>query len=320
MLANLVRVPIAAIRQWHRVGVLHAKREVRRLPYFDFEEVGVARKLAELLQAGCSLTAVNRKLEKLARSLPNVARPLADPAVVVEGRCLVVRRDDGLAEPTGQLLIDFDATQQETETAPIDEPPAVISMADANLSDVSAYSPALTAYTADNLRVSAVELAGEGLVDEAVDAYRALLCTGEFTAEDQFALAELLYQSGDLRAARERYYMAIELDENFVEARSNLACVLAELGETGLSEAAFRGALEYHPDYADAHYHLARLLDREGRAAEASQHWQMFLQLAPESPWADEARERVGEEDVRSAIVGFRSAKAERSDGLADIR
>jgi tetratricopeptide (TPR) repeat protein len=107
-------------------------------------------------------------------------------------------------------------------------------------------------------------------------------------------LAELLYQTGDLSAARERYYVAIELDEDFVEARSNLGCVLDELGEAALAQAAFRGALEYHPDYADAHYHLAKLLDRVDRAAEASRHWQLFMNLAPASPWADEARERIG--------------------------
>ena len=85
--------------------------------------------------------------------------------------------------------------------------------------------------------------------------------SGDFTAEDHFSLAELLYRSGDLAAARERYYAAIELDENYVEARANLGCLLAEQGEHALAEAAFRGALEYHPDFADAHFHLARLLD-----------------------------------------------------------
>jgi tetratricopeptide (TPR) repeat protein len=84
------------------------------------------------------------------------------------------------------------------------------------------------------------------------------------------------------------------LDEDFVEARSNLGCVLAEQGDFALAEAAFRGALEYHPDYADAYYHLARLLDREHRSAEASRHWQLFISLAPASPWAEEARERIG--------------------------
>ena len=120
------------------------------------------------------------------------------------------------------------------------------------------------------MRALAAELEGTGRPEQAVEVYRAVLFSGDSTAEDQFALAELLYLGGDLAAARERYYAAIELDEDFVEARSNLGCVLAELGEFGLAEAAFRGALEYHPDYADAHYHLARLLDRANRSAEAS--------------------------------------------------
>src|SRR6185503_7356030 len=70
MLAELVHVPIAAIRQWYRSGAIVAKREVQRLPYFDFEEVRVARKLAQLLAAGCSLTAVNQELRYLVRLLP----------------------------------------------------------------------------------------------------------------------------------------------------------------------------------------------------------------------------------------------------------
>jgi tetratricopeptide (TPR) repeat protein len=61
-----------------------------------------------------------------------------------------------------------------------------------------------------------------------------------------------------------------------------------------LAEAAFLGALRYHPNYADAHYHLARLLDRKDQSVAALRHWQRFMDLAPASPWADEARERVG--------------------------
>lgn len=88
--------------------------------------------------------------------------------------------------------------------------------------------------------------------------------------------------------------MAIELDENFVEARANLGCVLAETGEHELAVAAFEGALRYHGDYPDVHYHLARTLDELMRSDEALQHWAAFVELAPDSPWADEARERLG--------------------------
>ena len=107
--------------------------------------------------------------------------------------------------------------------------------------------PASVAYASDILALSEqagqmlptspeeiVQLAGqledEGQFEAAAEMYRAAMAAGGPTAEICFLLAELLYQIHDLTAARERYYMAIELDEDYVEARANLGCVLAELG------------------------------------------------------------------------------------------
>ena len=78
--------------------------------------------------------------------------------------------------------------------------------------------------------------------------------------------------------------MAIELDEDYVEARANLGCVLAETGEPELAVAAFEGALRYHDEYPDVHYHLARTLDELGRASEADLHWAAFLDWPPTAP------------------------------------
>jgi tetratricopeptide (TPR) repeat protein len=276
------------------------------LPYFDFDEVRVARKLAALLEAGCCLSVVNRKLAEFARLLPNSPRPLADPAVVVEGRRLYVRREEGLAEPSGQLVIDFDSTSTSpasgTDEAPVSRP---FVAADVLRQGARARPRGAHPMAPEHLRALAAELEGGGRHAHAAEVYRSLLFAGEGTADDHFALAEVLYLCGDLAASRERYYMAIELDEDFVEARSSLGCVLAEQGDLVLAEAAFRGALEYHPDYADAHYHLARLLDRASRGAEAARHWQLFMNLAPASPWVDEARERLEGNDFRAAAVRF---------------
>jgi tetratricopeptide (TPR) repeat protein len=233
------------------------------------------------------LQQIYRKLTELSRLLPNLPRPLADASVVTVGSRLYVRRGESLTEPNGQLLIDFDTS----DDAASEEHAATISIERATTRDVPTWSPSLAA---DDLRSLADEFEEEGQPQRAIEAYRALLMSGEFTAEDQFSLAELLYRSGDLAAARERYYAAIEMDEQYVEARANLGCVLAEQGEHALAEAAFRGALQFHPDFADAHYHLARLLDSVGQHAEASRNWERFLELAPASPWAEEAMDRTG--------------------------
>jgi tetratricopeptide (TPR) repeat protein len=123
--------------------------------------------------------------------------------------------------------------------------------------------------------------------------YRAAMAAAGPKAEICFQVAELLYRLGDLGGARERYYMAVELDEDYVEARANLGCVLAETGQHDLAVAAFEGALCYHPDYADVHYHLARTLDDMGDRDRAEEHWQAFVAQSPDTPWAEEARSRL---------------------------
>src|SRR5262249_51447059 len=139
------------------------------------------------------------------------------------------------------------------------------------------------------------EFEDEGRLELAIEHLRVALAAGGPRPEICFQLAELLYRVGDVAAARERYYMAIELDEDYVEARANLGCSLAESGQTELAIAAFHGALRFHPDYPDVHYHLARAYDERGQADEAAHHWLAFLELAPGSPWADEARLRLEE-------------------------
>jgi tetratricopeptide (TPR) repeat protein len=149
--------------------------------------------------------------------------------------------------------------------------------------------------SAEMLLAQALEWEEQGELDEAEELYRAALAASGANVEVNFLLAELLYRKGDLSAARERYYVAIELDENFVEARANLGCVLAEMGQLELAIAALEGALAYHGDYPDVHYHLARLLDRLERSDDATDHWKAFARLAAESPWAEEARDRLSQ-------------------------
>ena len=290
MLADLIGVPVAIVRRWHRRGLIKPVREVRRLPYFDFQEVATARRLAELLAAGVSPATIERKLAVMARYVPGAQRPLAQLSIIVRGSRLLLRQGDGLIGPGGQLFFDFDVTDAAAESsakAALAERPT-ISLADALRSAAAPLKP-------DEMLSLAAELEDDGEILAAVEAYRAHAAAAGPAANVCFAMAELLYRLGEVTAARERYFMAIELDEDYVEARSNLGCVLAELGDLELAVAAFEGALALHPEYADAHFHLGRTLDELARHEEAIPHWREFLRLAPESPWAAAAHERLGD-------------------------
>jgi DNA-binding transcriptional MerR regulator len=296
MLAELVGVPASAIRRWHAQGALHAVRSVHRLPYFDFQEVAVARRLAELLQAGCSLRTIDRRLAELKRLVPDMERPLADPGVVVRGRRLFLRRGDELAEPGGQLLLDFDAPSADADDGPTR---TVVSLFAARQVATEAPADGLVGgeetVLAERLQQQAIDFEDEGCLDRAAEAYRTLLMLEGPRPEIHFMLADLLYRAGDLSAARERYYAALELDEEYVEARVSLGCVLAEMGELELAAASFEGALVHHADFADAHFHLGNALERLQKTDEAMVHFRAFLELAPESPWAAAARDRLAE-------------------------
>ncbi|MCA9173679.1 MAG: MerR family transcriptional regulator [Planctomycetales bacterium] len=276
MLAELVGVTVGTIRSWHRRQLIVPVRMVHRLPYFDFQEVTTARRLAQLIATGVSASQIQSQLAALAQFVPEVERPLAQLAVIVEGKRILLREGEGLIEPNGQLRFDFDSL----------ESPAITSLPMNWRDELDEFCP-------DQLLEMAMQLEEEGRLREACELYRAALAAGGPDAEVCFQLAELLYRLGHTEAAAERYYMAIELNDDYVEARANLGCVLAELGELSLAAAAFQGALVHHDEYADVHFHLARVLDDLHEPEQAEHHWREFLRLSPDSPWADEARMRL---------------------------
>lgn len=302
MLAEMLDISVAVIRRWHRRGLIIPVREIHRLPYFDYQEVATARHLAELLEAGASPREIERRLEELAHYVPDVDRPLAQLSVIVEGRHILLRQGEGLVEPGGQLRMDFESLEEVAEEQNVievtrgdvmrvldrqpEEAPRILAFKDLVDRAVMPQNP-------EEILARATEHEEAGELELAIDLYRSFLSGYGLRAEVCFQLAELLYRTDDYTAARERYYMAIELDENYVEARANLGCVLIDTGELDLAVAALLGALKYHPDYPDAHYHLARTLDELGQTEEATDHWRAFLVLAPDSPWAQQARDRL---------------------------
>ena len=302
MVAELLKVTVADVRKWFRHGLIRPCKEIHRLPYFDFQEVSTARRLAELVEGGASPTMIRRKLEQLSEYLPQFERPLTQLSIIVEGKNILLRQDSGIVEPNGQIRLDFsDQIETPLHDLQVSDDEAAEEEADFDhsisiafpIDEVTEPDPDLANWSLEDLVNLACSYEDDGKLNESIEVYRAALFAHGPKAEINFQLAELLYRDGQLEAARERYYSTIELDEEFVEARANLGCVLTELGQDELAVAAFQGAIEFHAHFPDVHFHLARTLDRLKRTDEAEVHWRQFLKMSPDNSWAAEACERL---------------------------
>ncbi len=324
ILAKLLDVPVATIRRWQRRGLIKPVHQINKLPYYDFQEIASARRIARWIQSGRSPAAIERQLAMIAQTNGD-QRPLSQLSIIVEGQKVLLKAGQGLSTANGQLHFNFesdldpspppdqrpqlkiaDHSDDAAETSSTDSSdyqndhsndedtlPNVLPFVRLEDFSVSAISEGEFEKSPDQFIQWATELEDQGDAVSAAEVYRSMALAHGISPDISFRIAELLYQAGDLSAARERYYNAIELDETFVEARASLGCVLVELGQHDLAISAFKGALQYHRDFADVHFHLARLLDETGKTDLATTHWEAFLDLAPKSPWAEEARQRM---------------------------
>ncbi len=296
MMADLLGVPAAAIRHWIRTGLLTVASSSGSLEWLDFGQLVIGRQLAKLLASGLSLREIDAKLTGLAPGGGPAAAQAVD-RVVVDGRRLSIASEGRLLGAGGQLQLSFytDSLGGSRLGDAADDGPVIVDLQDRLTDDLPSASPPRPSRgdVVEEILDLADDLEAAGEYVEAAEALRAVLQAQGPSADVNFMLAELLYRAGDLTAARERYYAAIELDTDHLRARTSLGCVLVELGEGELAVAALEGVLRQEPDYADAHWHMAGVLVSLGRDADARRHLRRFLTLAPDSPWADQARDRL---------------------------
>jgi len=273
MLAKLTGLPMSILRRLHREQFIVPVRQVFKLCYFDREVILPLKIMQNMMAAGLSIPSALKHLRKIGRYKPDGNVHLWFQAVRIEGKNLICTSDNGSIDQNGQKLFSFVEEIEPLTTPEMVDPLAILD---------SIFSPEPVPNDPAVLCEAACELEAWGNLQGAADLYRAALAAGGANPLINFHLAELLYRQGDLSAACERYFSAIELDEDFVEARANLGCVLAELGRDDLALAAFRGALKLHPDYAEVRLHLGMLFKRQERFEEAEEQFRLFKELMPE--------------------------------------
>ena len=272
-LGRILDVSRDRIRLWMRIGLIRPTKIVHRLCYFDFAQVRHAKALRELWRGGISLEKIRKGLADLRRWRPDLDQPLVSLELVERAGRLLVRTDDGvLAETSGQMLFGFDQDAPPEPSAP--EPSTIEDWLDLALHHEQA-----------------------GRLEDAENAYRRALTVAGPQPVLCFNLANVLYALGKKQRAAERFCQAVEMDPEYVEAWNNLGNVLGDLEEFEQAITAYRCAIDLAPDYPDPHYNLAETYRMVGDRASARSHWLAYLDIDPESPWADRIRQELREWD-----------------------
>ena len=267
-IAETLRISRAKLDRWLAAGLIHPAEVSTGIPLYEFQQVAAVRSLAELIQSGISFAKVRRAVACLASWLPSAELPISELCLSEDIGGLAVRTPEGrLAEPTGQLLIEFDA-----------DPQASFPMF-ATESDADAFRRAVQCEEERPLEAAAI--------------YRALIAERGSHVTLAFNLGNALYAADDRAGALVQYQQATEMNPQHAGAWNNLANVLAELDRPEDAIDAYRRALALDSRLADARFNLAQTLVEIGRSEEAVLHWRAYLAADSDSAWADYARERL---------------------------
>ncbi len=264
-LTNLLHVPGHRLRSWMEAGLIQPAENANGVCYFEYRQVVGAKTLCDLAQAGVSTERLKRSLKQLRHWMGDVDQPLNQLALLEKNGQLLVRLEEGLVEPSGQMQFDF---SEETEQTLVQTK------------------------TAEDWFEWGCQHEDLGNLAEAAEAYRQALLLGGPDSDASFNLANVLYSLGQKEQACERYYQVVEMNQGYAEAWNNLGTVLAQLKRHEEAARAFRKAIGL--GYGDSHYNLADMMEGVGRKKEAQEHWQAYLRFDPMSQWAKHARSRLG--------------------------
>jgi tetratricopeptide (TPR) repeat protein len=246
-LERLFGLPASAVRALARSGNIHPVRRSGRLHY-SFHDLVVLRTASALRAAKISPRRINRTLQELRSALPS-GSALNKLSLTALGNRIAIREAGTLRESdSGQYALALEIIEEKgrlhiinrTESAP----PAASSL------------PA--GQSADELYTRAIALEDTD-AHQARELYAACLEADPNYVEARINLGRLLHLAGRLEGA-ERVYRAAPQPDPLLAF--NHAVLLEDLGREPDAIRAYRETLALDPEFADAHFNLARLYER----------------------------------------------------------
>lgn len=264
-LERLFGLPASAVRALARAGNIHPVRRGSKLHY-SFHDLVVLRTASALRAAKISSQRINRTLKELRSALP-ADSALNQLSLTALGNRIAIREGQTLRESdSGQYALALEIVEEKGRLH-------VITRQDTGTredggtrhDDAARQGIAAPGTLAEDHYAKGIQLE-ETDPQAARKSYETALAADPNHLEARINLGRLLHLDGRLAEAEQVYRFGGNAEPFLV---FNLAVLLEDLGREPEAIVAYREALALDPQFADAHFNLARLYER-ARDAKAS--------------------------------------------------
>lgn len=268
---RILQISSRQLQGWERASLIPSQQS------YSFQDLGQLRTLRSLREEDVSAASIRHSISAM-KAVAGMANPLLEAAVVRTGARIAFRHLGAMVDPIRrQFLFDFErAGQKEAVADP--EPLRRPHESQRRLQDSF---------------LAAVQAEEAGDKPRAIEIYREIVAADPTYAAAYINLGTLYFHLRQFDRAEELYRRASEEDPSYVLAFFDLGNVLDELNRLEESIAAYRQAVALSPGYADAHYNLALAFERKGDLRPALRHWQAYVRLDRNGPWAEHARGQI---------------------------
>ena len=277
-LERLFGLPASAVRALARAGNIQPVRRSGRLHY-SFHDLVVLRTASALRAAKISSQRINKTLQELRSALPE-GSALNEISLTALGNRIAIREGQTLRESeSGQYALALEIVEEKGRLHVITKQDAAAAPSErAALSDIAA--GAAHAKSADDHYARAVSLEDSN-PGAAQRAYELCLKSDPNHMDARINLGRLLHLAGSLAEAERVYRVGAKADP-FIAF--NLAVVLEDLEREPDAIVAYREAIALDPQFADAHFNLARLYERAQDPKASLRHLLAYRRMMDQEP------------------------------------